>query len=56
LIIVQLVHFRVNPQFFAGQFVMLSFVFMDIPGGSFIPNISKGQRPVPNPEKQVGEP
>ena len=33
--------------YFAGRFVMSSFVFIHIPGGSFIFNISLGRAPFP---------
>ena len=39
---VQFVHFRVKAVFFAGHFVIASFVFMHIAGSIFIFNISKG--------------
>jgi hypothetical protein len=42
--------------FLAGQFVIVSFVFIHIPGGSFIFNIFKGQCPISNPEKHIREP
>ena len=34
---------------------MSAFVFIYIPGGSFIFNISRGQRPVPDLDQRVGD-
>jgi hypothetical protein len=50
------VHFRVKAVFFAGHFVVVSFVFMHIAGSIFIFNISKGQPPVSDLEKHLSEP
>jgi hypothetical protein len=55
-IIAQLVHFRVKGVFLAGHFVVVAFVFMHIPGGCFIFNISKGQLPVSDLEKHIRKP
>jgi len=52
----QLLHFRVKAVFLAGHFVIVAFVFIHIPGGCFIFNISKGQLPVSDPEKHIHEP
>jgi hypothetical protein len=41
----QSVHFRVKAVFFAGHFVIVSFVFIYIAGSSFIFNIFMGLRP-----------
>jgi hypothetical protein len=41
--------------FFDGRFVTLSFVFIHIPGGSFIFNISWGYYLIPGLEKRLGE-
>jgi hypothetical protein len=43
---VRLVYFREKRVFFDGHFAMLPFVFIHIPGGSFIFNIFLGQSPV----------
>jgi hypothetical protein len=51
----QLVHFRVKGWFFGGHFVSVAFVFMHIPGGCFIFNVSKGQRHVSDSEKRIRE-
>ena len=44
-IVGQIVQFRVNTLYFAGHFVIVANVFIHIPGGSFIFNISWRQRP-----------
>ena len=44
--IMRLVHFREKTLFCTGHFVIASCVFIHIPGGCFIFNISRGQRPV----------
>ena len=45
-IVAIIVQFREKKVYFAGHFVITAFVFIDIPGGSFIFNISRGQSPV----------
>jgi hypothetical protein len=39
-----------------GNYVTLSFVFIHIPGGSFIFNISMGKHPVSDLDQRFGEP
>jgi hypothetical protein len=48
LIPAQWVHFRVKTGFFARHFVIVSCVFIHIAGSTFIFNISKYPRPVPD--------
>jgi len=49
----QSVQFRVKAVFFNGHFVPFASVFIHIPGGCFISNISTGQRPGPDLESHT---
>jgi hypothetical protein len=52
----QLVDFREMVVFFTGHIVIVSFVFIHIPGGSFIFNISSRHRPVSDLESHIRKP
>jgi hypothetical protein len=54
--IAQFVHFRAKAVFLAGQIVIVTCVFMHIPGSIFVFNISRGQLRRSDLEKHIGEP